>query len=209
MSVDHLTPALFGSLVGILRFLKAQCRDWLRNVIDLMVYGSVAPEWAGRRGFTQLLTQEYEGRSSDVSIMPWAGDLSIVQAFLSLIRNPSDAEYQRMLKASEKNTWPHVCKIRSHCRIEMTLDKCVQKLRRVVTGSLKDRTPSFYTSRSIVNLSGLGVVDPVSPIVVESHSNGDLAKPAGIKKTTSMANFYYSRDPKSNSNSNDKIAEQG
>jgi hypothetical protein len=54
----------------------------------------------------------------------------------------------------------------------MTLDRCVQKLRRRLAsgksvfrpGGQKqgmDRTPSFYTSRSIINLSGLGVADPL------------------------------------------------
>lgn len=64
----------------------------------------------------------------------------------------------------------------------MTLDKCVQRLRKRITEesvavaeavakvvegartgrpTKMDRTPSFYTSRSIVNLSGLSVSDPV------------------------------------------------
>lgn len=97
---------------------------------------------------------------------------------------------------AEKNTWPFIPRIRAHCLVEKTLDKCVQRLRHRITqesddnlltlsdaaqqqrvkpqqagdnanpsprGSplrSRDRTPSFYTSRSIVNLSGLSVADP-------------------------------------------------
>lgn len=213
--VDIWTPAIYGAIVGYLRFLKAQCRDWLRNIIDLLVYRSVSPEWAARRGFAQILTQEYEGKSSDVNIMPWAGDLSILQAFLSLMRNPTNAEYQHMIKISERNTWPHISRIRAHCQVEMALDQCVQKLRRTLLAAeksrltIKDRTPSFYTTRSIVNLSGLSVVDPVSlsssfdaaecddSSAPGIDSNSKIATPLqkqGITKTTSMTNFYYSRE---------------
>lgn len=96
-----------------------------------------------------------------------------------------------MVTAGEKNTWPSIPRIRAHCLVEITLDKCVQRLRKRIAeetsspyldgqtdqssarlndGSLgvtanssfrsskkMDRTPSFYTSRSIVNLSGQAV----------------------------------------------------
>ena len=240
-TVQHGSPMLYGVLSGVLRFLKAQCRDWLRNVTDLIVYrGSVAGGSRGDRGFSQLLTQEYEGRTSDVSIMPWHG-LGIVRAFLSLIKNPTDEEYQAIIKTSERNTWPHISKIRAHCAIEQTLDRCVQKLRRQVAALSPldtspggpvalDRTPSFYTSRSMVNLSGLGVVDPLplssssssfeapadssggggggggsgsgraSPFGGDQHSSGK-----SIQKTTSMADFYYSR---TTSGSNESLLEE-
>ncbi len=84
---------------------------------------------------------------------------------------------------AEKNTWPFIPRIRAHCLVEKTLDKCVQRLRHRITqesddnlatltvpalqheqrsqgdDSLpraplrsKDRTPSFYTSRSAARL---------------------------------------------------------
>lgn len=83
-----------------------------------------------------------------------------------------------------------------------------------------DRTPSFFTSRSIVHLSGLGVSDPSIPNVSDSpislkHGvekqdaiarNLDVMMPEngeriicnetlseGINKTTSMADFYYKK----------------
>lgn len=53
------------------RFLKAQCKDWLKNVVNLLIFRLNAPVWSARRGVTQMLTQEYEGRGVDVTIMPW------------------------------------------------------------------------------------------------------------------------------------------
>lgn len=103
-----------------------------------------------------------------------------------------------MSRAAGANTWPWIARIRAHCLIEMTLDQCVQRLRkriteeseiqreRVIKNVLKhvasttgrptqlDRTPSFYTSRSIVNLSGLSVSDPV-PYGKRLPSHGALS----------------------------------
>jgi len=100
LSANVWSNAIVGTAIGSLRFLKAQCRDWLRNVIDLIVYRSVAPEWASKRGFTQILTQEYEGKGSDVNIMPWRGHLSVLQAFLVLMKNPSEQEYHTIVSVS-------------------------------------------------------------------------------------------------------------
>ena len=92
-----------------------------------------------------------------------------------------------VVHAAEVNTWPTIPRIRAHCLVETTLERCVQRLRKRMTeeseaaqlqamqeqqqhgvsrgkkhGGLrdKDRTPSFYTSKSLVNLSGLSVSDP-------------------------------------------------
>lgn len=105
-------------------------------------------------------------------------------------------EYLEVLDAAQANTWPFIPRIRAHCLVEMTLDKCVQRLRKRISDESEaahaaaastsmqgtgvhrrpaggkgkmDRTPSFYTSRSIVNLSGLSVADP-SPIHSVSHA---------------------------------------
>ena len=163
---------IYGAMIGYLRFLKAQMRDWFRNIIDFLVYKRMAPAFFGRRGLHQILTQEYEGREKDVTIMPWRGHLSIFSAFANLIRNPTEPEYQEIVQVGEKNTWPFVSRIRAHCGVEMCLERCVQRLRSRLaseeamtlptasTGEKIGRTPSFYTSRSLVNLSGLSVLDP-------------------------------------------------
>lgn len=97
---------VYGFFCGVLRFLKAQLRDWVSNVVDLAVYRSEAPSWSARRGLHQLLTQvciahtdpwralpdglrltqEYTGRESDITIMPWKGDLSLIGAFGHVIK---------------------------------------------------------------------------------------------------------------------------
>lgn len=164
---------LYGAIAGYVRFLKAQCRDWLKNIINLLVYRAKAPVWNAKRGLSQTLTQEYEGRENDITIMPWLGHTSYTSAFLNAIKNPTIDEYIEMTTAGERNTWPSIPRIRAHCSVEMTLDQCVQRLRKRISQegmdrtsflpAVKkiDRTPSFYTSRSILNLSGLSVSDPM------------------------------------------------
>lgn len=127
-------------------------------------------------------------------------------------QNPTVPEYLEVLDAAQANTWPFVSRIRAHCLVEMTLDKCVQRLRkriseeseaahaaaaasaggahghrRPVGGKGKmDRTPSFYTSRSIVNLSGLSVADP-SPIHAVSSHAAAVRRPSGTASTMEAA----------------------
>ena len=167
------TSSVYGVVVAYVRFLKAQCRDWLRNIVSLINFRSNAPAWSTKRGFFQTLTQDYEGREIDVTIMPWVGHIGVIQAFWNVLKNPTDAEYSSVVAHAETNTWPFISRIKAHCMVEMTLDKCVQRLRKRFsrepdTGKMIDRTPSFYTSRSIVNLSGLSVADPV-PLKTQLH----------------------------------------
>ena len=163
---------LYGMIVGYIRFLKTSCRDWLKNIIDMIMYRSSESTWSARRGITQLLTQDYEGRDIDITIMPWRGDHSVFSAFMSLIKNNSAERFLQIVSVGERNAWPKISRIRAHCSVEVTLDNCVQRLRKRITIENHnklltdenekglDRTPSFYTSRSIVNLSGLSVSDP-------------------------------------------------
>ena len=169
------TSSLYGVVVAYVRFLKAQCRDWLRNIVSLVNFRSNAPVWSTKRGFFQTLTQDYEGREIDVTIMPWVGHIGVIQAFWNILKNPTDMEYNSVVAHAESNTWPFISRIKAHCMVEMTLDKCVQRLRKRFSrepdngvGKMIDRTPSFYTSRSIVNLSGLSVSDPV-PLKTQLH----------------------------------------
>jgi hypothetical protein len=79
----------------------------------------------------------------------------------------------------------HIPRLKSHCAVEMTLDRCVQRLRRRIlqeswekrSSDMKirrasiesetaqekigKRVPSFYTSPSLVNMGGLNVGDQV------------------------------------------------
>lgn len=125
-----------------------------------------------------MLTQEYVGRDTDITIMPWKGHVSLFRAMFTLLRNPTPDDFKMMATVGERNSWPHMSRIRSHCMVEVTLEKCVQRLRKQVLQEsierdietalmgdpehgLKNRVPSFYTSPSLINLSGLSVADPV------------------------------------------------
>lgn len=81
------------------------------------------------------------------------------------------------MKAAERETWRYIPKIKSRVAVEMTLDKCVQQLRKQLikeriekkqgqdTAKFSNRVPSFFTSPSLVNMSGLAIT--------ERHSIGE------------------------------------
>jgi hypothetical protein len=105
------------------------------------------------------------------------------------LQNPTEEEYISVVHAAEVNTWPAIPRIKAHCMVEMTLEQCVQRLRKRMTEesqreqlealkqggratiTRRDRTPSFYTSKSLVNLSGLSVADPAPIQQVWYHGN--------------------------------------
>uniref|UniRef100_A0A7S2XZ06 Uncharacterized protein n=1 Tax=Fibrocapsa japonica TaxID=94617 RepID=A0A7S2XZ06_9STRA len=160
---------VYGMFLGLLHFLKSQVRAWLRHAIELIVLQRKAPSWSTRRGFSQIITQEYQGRDCDITISPWSGYETVLSAFMKMLANPSKQEYTEMVHRGERNTFPTVARVRSHCAVEMELETCVQKLRKKLTlerdevvsqsGPARDRVPSFYTSSSCVDLSGLTVTD--------------------------------------------------
>ncbi|CBN75175.1 conserved unknown protein [Ectocarpus siliculosus] len=175
----------YSFLVGIVGFLQTQVRNWFRNVIEFVSHRRLAPVWASKRGGIQLLTQEYEGRHCDVTITPWKGEENVLSSFAKMLKNVNTEEFHVMTIVAERNTWPKVEMIRSHCAVEMSLEQCVQTLRRQLTAEnqvrmlaasqhpsseqlrREGRVSSFYTSRSLVNLSGLSVTDP--SIVMEQQ----------------------------------------
>ena len=223
--IDSLSLSLslsvsIGILVGYVRFLTAQCRDWLRNVVNFLIFRSQASIWSTRRGFIQVFTQDYEGRENDVTIMPWKGHISPINALFSAIKNPTNIEFFDVVYAAQRNTFPSLGQIKAHCLIERTLDNCVQRLRHRIAqeeaesmsigrtqsraqeegnyltvnsstafgglkgrkaGGLKDRTPSFYTTRSIVNLSGLSVADPLPHVQPIQHTTSTEKRRGSFK----------------------------
>jgi hypothetical protein len=54
---------------------------------------------------TQFFTQEYEGRDTDISLVPWQGHRSLTSAMLNLIHNPTHDEFMDWVKAAERETW--------------------------------------------------------------------------------------------------------
>lgn len=168
-----------GIMHGVLLFLKRQVKEWIGSTIELIGGQRVAPIWDTRRGFgSQFFTQEYEGRDIDISLIPWASHRSLFSAGLHCLYNPSLDDFFEWGYAAERETWRYIPKIKSHVAEEMTLDRCVQRLRkqlltecqekeamgqacalRETTERMSERVPSFYTSRSLVNLGGLGITD--------------------------------------------------
>lgn len=151
LSVDTQTgmSPVFWAVTGVLRFLKAQCRDWLKGLVDLLVYRTVSSSWKSQ-GITQLLTQveiqarhsqisqEYGGRDSDITIYPWRNHLSLFSSWYAFLKvrvrislwlfdfhyqNPSPEEYQMILQVSKRNTWPYLSRAKAHCNVEVALDK--------------------------------------------------------------------------------------
>eukprot|EP00934_Nitzschia_sp_Nitz4_P005640 Nitzschia sp. Nitz4//scaffold10_size219509//111906//114647//NITZ4_001432-RA/size219509-processed-gene-0.336-mRNA-1//-1//CDS//3329532932//5630//frame0 len=173
-----------GILNAVLSFLKDQCRSWLAQVVQLVGSRMLAPQQAANRAVaTQILLQEYEGRPCDISLVPWVNHRSLISAFLHVLYNPSKDELLEWILAAERETWRVIPAIKSHIAEEVTLDRCVQRLRTrlaaesfekrkaVVSDSKKmgERVPSFFASPSLVNLGGMGVTDQS-----QLESNADL-----------------------------------
>jgi TAG lipase / steryl ester hydrolase / phospholipase A2 / LPA acyltransferase len=85
LSTNVWSNPIYNGLVGYMRFLTAQCKDWVKNVVKLFIFRSQAPIWSQRRGFTESLTQDYEGRDVDVTINPWSGHISSFTALTKAI----------------------------------------------------------------------------------------------------------------------------
>eukprot|EP00540_Astrosyne_radiata_P006631 CAMPEP_0116851396 /NCGR_PEP_ID=MMETSP0418-20121206/16700_1 /TAXON_ID=1158023 /ORGANISM="Astrosyne radiata, Strain 13vi08-1A" /LENGTH=882 /DNA_ID=CAMNT_0004483415 /DNA_START=64 /DNA_END=2713 /DNA_ORIENTATION=- len=164
---------IMGMITGTLNFLKNQVRAWLRNLVELIGERRIAPLFDTRRGVgSQFFVQEYEGRDCDISLIPWLSHRSFFSAALHLIYNPTEQEFREWGKAAERETWKYIPAIKSHIAEEITLDRCVQRLRKRViveawekrrqdsTGEkMGSRVPSFFTSPSLVNMGGLGIGD--------------------------------------------------
>lgn len=155
----------YAIVVGYLRYLKALFRHWISDVIEYFAYTSREGSWGARRSSpfgisTAILTQDYEGRESDVTIMPWKGALSIPGAFMQVIHNITNSELLGMIHSGCKNTWPELARIRTQIGVEMTLDKCVQRLRRRISQQHPVLSSRSTVHKTTVELfSGLSVID--------------------------------------------------
>ncbi|CAB9518021.1 Patatin-like phospholipase domain-containing protein [Seminavis robusta] len=189
----HPVTGLFNSL---LIFLKDQLRAWLTHAVELVGGRQIAPLFGVQRDFgTQVLTQEYEGRECDISMVPWISHRSLFSAFLHCIYNPDEDDFLNWVDEAERETWKHIPAIKSHIAEEITLDRCVQRLRRRLAAEslekkrtnsygakMGERVPSFFTSPSLVNLGGLGVGDQT----VFSSSQGDMVKDGNAQSSGSL-----------------------
>ena len=223
------TPGVEDAALAGLAFLKHQLKAWVaagaRFCATLQlgraataIGADLIPWQLGGWGLA-LLTQPYEGRPEDVTIVPWAGHLSLFGSVLSSLTNATGdgaLRLEAVLDAGERNTWRELPKIRDHCAVEVALETGVQRLRRSLLAARRSgspqtaslgRTPSFYTSPSLLQLSGLNVVDPAlnrsadpdSPpssgedgfVEVPKQRPRSQSESGPILKSMHMANFYY------------------
>ena len=168
---------LTGVLGTIVTFLRDQIRAWVMHMVECMGARRLVPLFETQRGFgSTFFTQEYEGRSIDISLIPWLGHRGLFSALLHIIYNPSEAEFREWIDAASRETWRHIPAIKSHIAEEVTLDRCVQRLRKrllheswekrtrqnknhSVEFKMGDRVPSFFNSPSLVNLGGQSISD--------------------------------------------------
>ena len=186
-----------GMINAVLTFLKDRCRSWLAHVVELVGARRIAPLHATSRGMgAQFFTQEYEGRNCDISLIPWLSHRGVISAFMHCLYNPSEEEFRDWIAAAERETWKYIPAIKSHIAEEVTLDRCVQRLRkRLVVESwekrrqdstgqkMGERVPSFFTSPSLVNLSGLGVSDQSNIECINSYQHRDTPVAYGEDST--------------------------
>jgi len=84
-SYNHRTSVWSNPVKGLvdslLKFLKHQCRSYLVNCMKFFGSRRFRPLYAQTRSNigTQLLTQEYEGRDCDISLIPWLHHRSLVR----------------------------------------------------------------------------------------------------------------------------------
>ena len=75
-------------------------------MFDLCGGRRIAPLWDTKRNMgTQFFTQEYEGRETDVSLIPWESHRSLWSAMFNLIKNPTPDEFKEWVRAAERETW--------------------------------------------------------------------------------------------------------
>jgi predicted acylesterase/phospholipase RssA len=203
-SYNHLgsvwSNPISGFINSVLHFLKDQCRTWLANCVELVGARRIAPLHATSRGMmSSFFVQEYEGRDCDISLIPWLSHRGLISALMHCLYNPTEDEFTEWVKAAERETWKYLPAIKSHIAEEITLDRCVQRLRKRLAAEswekrrsdstgrkMGDRVPSFFTSPSLVNLSGLGVSDQTNIDGFEQYkrpetplSNGDIPSSNG------------------------------
>lgn len=172
-----------GFINAVLTFLKERCKSWISQVVQLVGTRRIAPQHATSRIIgSQFFVQEYEGRDCDISLIPWIKHRGLISALMHCLYNPSEAEFREWIAAAERETWKHLPAIKSHIAEEVTLDRCVQRLRqRLLIESwekrraesthqkMGERVPSFFTSPSLVHLGGLGISDQTQLEGLEGH----------------------------------------
>lgn len=142
---------------SLLKFLKKQMNAYIKNIAEFGLNTSVLKVFD--IGMIPLLTQKYEG---DITICP-TEKVPFVVLGSTVLANPTEESYARILKAGEQACWPHISRIRTMCRLEFALERAVRYLRgeQAIEDAKRHgkstigRVPSFYTSPSSMNLANL------------------------------------------------------
>ncbi|KAF0700735.1 Aste57867_8790 [Aphanomyces stellatus] len=176
----------YESLSGgdILGFLKKQMKAYIKNIAEFGLNTSVLKLFGV--GLVPLLTQTYEG---DITISI-ASRVPFLRMVTQVLSNPSRDDFQGLVLAGERSTWPHLARIRAMCRIEFALERAVRYLRgeqaledeRRTGVSSIGRVPSFYTSPSNMNLSSM-VTSPSMTTKKQLPTSSGASPPGGTSSS--------------------------
>jgi predicted acylesterase/phospholipase RssA len=126
-----LNPLLTGMCSSVLTFLKHRCRSWMHHVVQMISKQRSVPQHATSRIlFSRFFIQNYEGRDScDISLIPWINHCSLLRTMQYVLYNPNEEDFRSWSDAAERETWKFLPAIKSHVAEEVTLERCVQRLR--------------------------------------------------------------------------------
>eukprot|EP00276_Gloeochaete_wittrockiana_P017150 CAMPEP_0184338866 /NCGR_PEP_ID=MMETSP1089-20130417/7481_1 /TAXON_ID=38269 ORGANISM="Gloeochaete wittrockiana, Strain SAG46.84" /NCGR_SAMPLE_ID=MMETSP1089 /ASSEMBLY_ACC=CAM_ASM_000445 /LENGTH=1055 /DNA_ID=CAMNT_0026665711 /DNA_START=214 /DNA_END=3378 /DNA_ORIENTATION=- len=133
-------------------------------------------------GFLPIVTQRYEG---DITIVP----SMTMDDYKNIFTNPSKELLEKATLESMRNTWPKLAIIRSHCRVEITLDECWRKLcamseaRGFMMPAPLRRIPSWVSNRSLKPISD----EKVLPHGDHDHDSNLLLPPPSTSTSAAIS----------------------
>lgn len=155
----YKSSLVFRMLTGFVHFLKEESRSYLVNLLSFFSTDFFrTPQWSAKRGLYSTITQKYEGSENDITISPWSRHISVPTAWMSIIKNPTDAEYKDVMHQSEEAVFSYMPRIKARCRIEMTLESCTQRLKKRIN---EQAAKALYGNVN-TNARGLGPAYTVS-----------------------------------------------
>jgi hypothetical protein len=98
--------------------LLSEAKYRFKQLLDLGIFPATSRQTLG------LLSQDYTG---DVTIVPHISH----RAYIDILSNPTPPIVARAVLGGERAAWARLPIIKSHCRIEITLEKIVERLRGV------------------------------------------------------------------------------
>lgn len=96
--------------------LQHRCKQWLE----------ILPAFLPLQLFFKVYAQDFEG---DVTITQSARLTNYLDIFKRALRNSSNTALWRSVRQGQSATWPKLAAIQANCRIESTLDECIETLK--------------------------------------------------------------------------------